>query len=382
MTSSRTLNRNDNIDLLRAVAILLVMIVHFPRLRQIFPILNPWSGVDLFFAISGYVVAKSFVPKLDLAIVAAESPKGRKDDIFRHFKAFFIRRFVRITPALLLALVFYLVVGLMTDEPTLATASHLKSELISIFTYTANIYAAYQTDTVLTWHWSLAAEEQFYFLFPFFLLLIQRARYRALTILIWLALTTFVIRPFGMAWFGNPPAAMYLPQFRNDAIGYGFLIFLLEQEGWITRFRLAMPHKNQVLNLFITITLVVIIAIIPGLVNTFSWAVPLIGIVSAALVTIALISNANLIGSDSLAKIGKWIGLRSYGLYLFHVPVVRITQHIEAKYLWTHLPASYPIHIVFVFGLLVLLVELSYRFVELPFIDLGRKWSKKIISRN
>ena len=68
MSNVEYVSRNKNIDFLRAVAILLVMVVHFPRLRQFLPLLNPWSGEDLFFAISGFVVATSFVPQVDIAL--------------------------------------------------------------------------------------------------------------------------------------------------------------------------------------------------------------------------------------------------------------------------------------------------------------------------
>jgi peptidoglycan/LPS O-acetylase OafA/YrhL len=98
MTPNNSTIRNTNIDILRAAAILMVMVVHFPRLRQIFPILNPWSGVDLFFAISGYVVAKSFVPRLDAAISDERGLKEKYSVFALHTKAFFVRRFMRITP--------------------------------------------------------------------------------------------------------------------------------------------------------------------------------------------------------------------------------------------------------------------------------------------
>jgi peptidoglycan/LPS O-acetylase OafA/YrhL len=84
-------HRNSNIDILRAFAIALVMIVHFPRLRQLFPFLNPWSGVDLFFCISGFVVAKSFVPQLDAAIEKTEPGPDTTKIVAAHTKAFFVR---------------------------------------------------------------------------------------------------------------------------------------------------------------------------------------------------------------------------------------------------------------------------------------------------
>jgi len=127
LSTSSTYYRN--IDALRAIAVMLVMIVHFPRFRNFFPNLNPWSGVDLFFAISGFVVAKSFLPQLEDALLQSESPQQRVLVFAKHTKAFFVRRFMRVTPAVISALVFYLAFGYFLGETTLHESTNLSKEV-------------------------------------------------------------------------------------------------------------------------------------------------------------------------------------------------------------------------------------------------------------
>jgi peptidoglycan/LPS O-acetylase OafA/YrhL len=92
--------------------------------------------VDLFFAISGFVVATSFVPQLDLALDKSSDYPEKSVTFVRHTKAFFVRRFMRIMPALVFALLFYISLGLLTDEPTIGSLSGITPELFAIFTYT------------------------------------------------------------------------------------------------------------------------------------------------------------------------------------------------------------------------------------------------------
>jgi len=379
MQNENTGTRNENIDFLRAIAILLVMLVHFPRLRQILPFLNPWSGVDLFFAISGFVVAKSFVPHLESAQAAATSQRDRALTTARHVKAFFVRRFFRIMPALVFALAFYLILGFILEENNLKSSQSLGVEIFSIFTYTANFFAAYTPSTTLTWHWSLAAEEQFYFLFPFFILLFKSHGRLAMATLLVLIITTFLIRPFGEHWFGNPPAAMYLPQFRNDGLAYGFLIFLACEQPWFKCLKPKYLMTSYFGRISAVFALITVIALAPELAFNYNFAIPTIGIASAFLIALALWSDRLFIQFRPIASVFRWIGLRSYGLYLLHVPVVRLVQEVEARHLVKYANVSYPMHFLIVLTSLCLIVEFCFRIVEMPTQRFGRSLSQAIL---
>jgi peptidoglycan/LPS O-acetylase OafA/YrhL len=369
--------RYTNIDVLRAFAILLVMIVHFPRLRQFFPFLNPWSGVDLFFAISGFVVAKSFVESFDRALNQSSDNQKRYKVIAIHTKAFFVRRFMRITPPVVFALVFYLPLGFYIAEPNLASPAAIFAEVFAIFTYTANFFAGYRGATSLGWHWSLAAEEQFYFVFPFFIAFLPKRSSQVLFIVVLLVLLSCVIRPALDAWTVQPAGAMYLPYYRNDAIGYGFLIFAAYQQEWFSILRPKLLLSSLWLRFSLVFILVAIIGLAPHMAVNFNFAIPIIGISSALLLLIALWSEGPIVPFKPLYAVLHWIGLRSFGIYLLHVPVVRLTQHIEG--LIYPGPIPYAIHFAIVVTTLVGVTELCYRIVELPTMSLGRVWSKDIL---
>jgi peptidoglycan/LPS O-acetylase OafA/YrhL len=371
--------RNTNIDILRAIAILMVMFVHFPRIRQLVPFLNPWSGVDLFFAISGYVVAKSFVPRLEDAFKNCATRSDQALIFALHTKAFFIRRFMRITPALAFALGIYILIGIAFQEPTIGTFSNVAPEVFSILTYTANFYAAYSSSTVFTWHWSLAAEEQFYFLFPFFILLVKSWKHRILATVVGICLISFIIRPYGSSWFGAAPAMMYLPQFRNDAIGYGFLLFAASQQTWFSILRINPIDRNPIVLLSVVAVLTLIIAFAPELSLNFNIAIPIIGITSTILLYFAVVSESIFVSWQPLASILKWVGIRSYGIYLLHIPTVRLVQHFESLFLPTNYTFNVGIHLLIIAAVIGILVEITYQFIELPAMRLGIRWSKEIL---
>jgi peptidoglycan/LPS O-acetylase OafA/YrhL len=286
---------------------------------------------------------------------------------------------MRITPALTFALIFYLTLGSIVGEPNLLDASAITAEVFAIFTYTANFFAGYHGATALGWHWSLAAEEQFYFVFPFFIVLFPRTKTRFWITLSCIALISFLVRPYGGKWFGEAPAAMYLPQFRNDALGYGFLVFIAQQQPWFK----ALAPRVLIENFFIRsptiIFLLGIIALAPQMALNFNYAIPIIGCASALALLIAIWAEHPLISFSPISKIFNWVGLRSYGLYLLHIPVVRIVQHVEGKYFSNSGAISYSVHFLAVVICLVVMVEISFQFIEKPMMKLGKNWSNEIL---
>src|SRR5579885_546467 len=93
--------RIDDIEALRAVAILFVVFSHLPalltwpnsKLDYLHNYFAFWTGVDLFFAISGFVIARELVPKL------AAAADGSSEQVWRIILAFWIKRAWRILPS-------------------------------------------------------------------------------------------------------------------------------------------------------------------------------------------------------------------------------------------------------------------------------------------
>lgn len=160
---------NKEIEYLRAVAILLVVGNHYLDILGwgTGPVLifGAWTGVDLFFCISGFVISKSFLTALE--------KHGRDGRRWLVVQAFWVRRFFRIIPSAWFWVAVLVFCSLFFNEygqfPKFSAA--LRSA-VAIVSYVAN-FALYTGALVNPFriYWSLALEEQFYFVFPFFILM-------------------------------------------------------------------------------------------------------------------------------------------------------------------------------------------------------------------
>lgn len=137
---------NPTLDSLRAIAILLVMFFHFeiPGFR------HGWIGVDIFFVISGYLITK---------LLVSEYEKNGTIGL----KVFYVRRALRLFPALAVALACYwlwfqVILGQNIYKPVLAAAFYSSNILV--------VLNGLESLAPLAITWSLSVEEQFYFVWP------------------------------------------------------------------------------------------------------------------------------------------------------------------------------------------------------------------------
>ena len=375
--------KNKELEYLRAVAVLMVMVVHFPRLKSMFSFLDPWSGVDLFFVISGFVVSKSITSGLDSALDDAQKEPARYILAAKQIKAFWCRRLFRIYPAVILGTILYVIMSFLAGDPKNLPKT-TPQEIFSIFTNTHDLFAGYKAPVALEWHWSLAVEEQFYFLLPLFLFTVPRRDHRVIILCCVLALMTFLIRPFGQIVFGNPSGLIYLPQFRSDGIIIGTLIYLCSSIPLIKALRPTGLAGRRLINLSISTVLLLIIGLSPTLALSFNSAMPRITISSGILVWLASLNQGIVLNFrfKIIDELLLWIGSRSFGIYLFHVPVIRCANHFASR---LAPPVQsyqfYSSYLIVTILFLVFLVEISYRAVELPFIAVGRRISDNILHR-
>ena len=148
-------NRLFGLDHLRALAIILVFVYHYGRL---FP--HPewtnsiskfgWTGVDLFFVLSGYLIASQLFAKI---------AQERKIS----FKEFFLKRFFRIIPAYIVVVTTYFLFPSFREREALAP-------LWKYLTFTQNLGLDAVRQGTFSHAWSLCIEEQFYFFFPMILI--------------------------------------------------------------------------------------------------------------------------------------------------------------------------------------------------------------------
>lgn len=158
----RELAYRADIDGLRSVAVLSVLIFHaFPNVLP-----GGFIGVDIFFVISGYLITKIII-------------NGLAENNF-YFREFWSRRIIRILPATLLVLMCTLVFGMLFfyDDERNQLFKHLVGALLFISNITYSNEAGYfdsVSDTKPLLHfWSLAIEEQFYIIWPIFLIIFYK----------------------------------------------------------------------------------------------------------------------------------------------------------------------------------------------------------------
>ena len=154
------LDYRKDIDGLRAIAVLLVVLFHMGL-----PINGGFVGVDIFFVISGFLIA---------SLIQKQILRGKFT-----FSGFYLHRMRRILPALILVIVSTFVFGwfiLMPEEFNFFISSVIYSLVgfSNVYFYgKGQDYFAADTETIQLLHtWSLGVEEQFYFIAPIFLLIL------------------------------------------------------------------------------------------------------------------------------------------------------------------------------------------------------------------
>ena len=156
--------RDQSLDLLRGVAILLVVLVHCAQVTtSIVPGLRSFAtnygelGVPLFFIVSGYTMMLTFGDRVDLAAT----------------RSFYIRRLFRIAPLFWVAIFFYLVLTKGEGFKDWAPAGVGVSDVVLTFFF-LHWSSVTAFNSVVPGGWSIAVEMQFYLLFPLILYLFRR----------------------------------------------------------------------------------------------------------------------------------------------------------------------------------------------------------------
>ncbi len=148
-------------DILRGLAILLVLTTHFPgdHFPPVFAdYIQPfgWLGVDIFFVLSGYLIGTELMRPVHA---------GKAPDL----RVFYIKRLFRILPVFWLIVALYFAFPILQEGPTIAPPWRF-------LTFTLNFGLDIRTERTFSHAWSLCVEEHFYLVLPVLILLFRRAR--------------------------------------------------------------------------------------------------------------------------------------------------------------------------------------------------------------
>jgi peptidoglycan/LPS O-acetylase OafA/YrhL len=371
--------RIEGIEYLRAAAILITLLAH---LRALVPWPEPWidflfrngtywAGVDLFFAVSGFVIARDMLKRLDQAVTSAEK--------WNVLKAFWVRRATRILPSAWLWLAIGVAGAIWFNE-------HSSFGVVQRTVHDA-IAAVLQVANFNFWHcwlhqdcgfnqvyWSLSVEEQFYLMFPFIAIFFGRRVWMPIT-LIWVVCIALPRPLYSQLHFAPSPQDLSI-FVRLDAICAGVTLAFLERE----RGRLRPVFGQRASSIFVA-ALIASLVILPGYSYDqkpplFFWASNLISIPAIILVWFAVTSWKRP-WTGAGAKVALWIGSRSYAIYLVHYPAIEFTREC----LVMHVPQTNggaAVYVVAASTLTAALAEINFRFVEMPIRRMGRRWADNI----
>lgn len=365
--SSPHIPRYAGLDGLRAIAVALVLVYHlFPGL----PLVGGFVGVDVFFVVSGFLITSLLL-------------RPTRHTVRHRLVDFWRRRARRLLPALALMLTICATAAWMIGGDVLVGIGR---QLIGASTFSYNWvalaggsdYFSASEPELFRNVWSLAVEEQFYLLWPLLLPLVLLIRPR------WARVLVTVLAAGASAWWMGVLAAsgaVTRAYFGTDSHAFGLLLGIalafavqnMPDRAWM-RGRLA--RTGGLLLGMLGLALIVVAALQPETPEASTFPGPLlVASIGSMLAIFAGILPGSWFGRAIDVPPLRWIGDRSYGIYLWHWPVLVLVAAASGAGILGAAGMS-GAGMPWWLGAVALVLSLaaatlSYRFVEMPLRRLG-----------
>jgi peptidoglycan/LPS O-acetylase OafA/YrhL len=355
MENNKPVAYNEQIDGLRCIAVLGVLVCHFIKVDNVYFNRFPFgSGVNLFFVISGFLITR-------ILLHSKENIFSERTTVGKALKTFYYRRTLRIFPIYYLLILFLLLINFQNTRQVWTW----------LVTYTANFYISFDHPYIGSFNhiWSLAVEEQFYLVWPLFLFLVPRKHiYKSVVIIIALSL---LFKIWFFLSFGFTTAINALTISCADSLGFGALIAY-----WSF-------YKPAVITKINRIRFLVPLSFLPFI---FFFIYP------RPLEPVALVGNNFLFSifafvvvlkasQKDFRSVTRWIlenrfvvhlGKISYGIYLYHLFMPDFYNQMTDLFPRIFVPDS-PIRVLFLFVTAILAAECSWFVIEKPLLVLKSK---------
>ena len=367
--SARQSRRNylPAVDGLRAVAVAAVLAYHLNL---------PWApgglvGVTVFFVISGFLIT---------GILSTELAEKHTIDL----KRFWVRRLRRLMPAVILVLVATALLAWFLNQGLLYK---LKTDLLPSLLWVTNWWYIFRQESYfdamvspspVLHFWSLSIEEQFYLVWPLVMLFLYKKGYRrrgmrklCLALACASALAMFVLYVPGA-----DPSRIY---YGTDTRAFSLLVGAYLALRWPVYVKSPMPfskfcpperQRHLTYAGYASLVALVLMSCLVTGTDAFWYRGGLaLASVASALLIAAITLPGSKMGRVLASKPLLWLGTRSYGIYLWHYPLLLLMNPSNAG-------SPSVLKIIVEVAVIVGVAELSYRFVEDPLRHgaIGKTW--------
>jgi peptidoglycan/LPS O-acetylase OafA/YrhL len=360
------------LDGLRAISVLLVVSVHLHDFEAVWKWLAGWQGVTVFFVLSGYLITTLSLRE--------EEQRGSLS-----LAAFYVRRSLRIFPLyyLTLAIYFGLIFGLgMNPEKRFLLSGALPyyllyfQEIPFFYGLPGETGAIQHANIPFYQSWSLGIEEKFYLVWPLVAFVLWRGRLllRLRGAVVVAALFALVPPLFKLA--GCEAAAAVLFPYYPILAGC-VLALLLNDPAWFNRLRFLGRWTWTVATLAAFVALHLVRPQLPGASPTLAYLCD-----ATYVLAVTTFLTSVLTGEGRVQQALRWqplvtVGRLSYGIYLVHILCLNVAQKVFPPH--TGRVAISVGAYVLTCAIAIAVAWLLAAVVEKPCIEVGRRWSKRIL---
>lgn len=304
-------------DGMRGMAILAVMVYHASTSY----LQGGFIGVDIFFVLSGFLITFLIMNEYDASLSL-------------NLKNFYIRRALRLAPALLTLLLVFSLYSIATLSKE-KSESNLIDAIISLF-YMSNWARAFSIHPpdYLGHTWSLSIEEQFYILWPVTLWGLLRCihnRWTIAFIAFAIAVLSWLLRIYLIQNNASIDRLYNGLDTHADPLMIGCVLGIVLSSGLISeKLQISLSKYLPVLAyLAITGLFLASVNVAYTSLHMYYWAIFVIEVLTAILILYVFNSEDSLLKKLLSMKWLVWIGSISYGLYLWHYPIYRLMENLH-----------------------------------------------------